>query len=221
MDERLKMAAFAFVAAACTGGIWLMQASGPKAASAAVDPLPEDQRIAQIVREEVNRELPGAVEAEVRHQMELAGRKAQENQDQQAELLRREAEKWAPAYQAGPDLQRLRSGLELYKIQHHDHYPTLAALQDWKILLCVTDDTGKITGTVAPGIYSRDGGFGPYLQSSPLNLFNQKTSVVAAGHATADAGWTYDEGTGALHIVVPAAELERAKPLNGDFEIGK
>src|SRR5262249_30646746 len=121
MDERLKMAGFAFLAAACTLVIWHMQ-TGPRpvAASGSVDPLPEDQRIAEIVKNEVARQLPTAVQAEVEHQLDLRARRDAAKQQEQNDLLRREAEKWAPAYRAQSDLQILRSQIELYRIQHND-----------------------------------------------------------------------------------------------------
>jgi general secretion pathway protein G len=101
------------------------------------------------------------------------------------------------------DLQTLRSQLELYNIQHLDHYPNVesadsgvnwAATTDADFVLRMTgktDEYGQTTGTT----------FGPYMQNFPTNAFNGLNDVsVTAGAAPADgsSGWHFDTSTGRL-----------------------
>lgn len=94
-------------------------------------------------------------------------------------------------------LLRVRTKLQLYAMQHGDRRPTLAQLQrDWSSLTACTDDNGDPTD---PGPMAS----GPYLETKPVNPVTQSAGVTAAGRATADAGWTYDEKTGELRAVLP------------------
>jgi general secretion pathway protein G len=104
------------------------------------------------------------------------------------------------------DLQTLRSQLELYKVQHLDHYPNEyydATAGAW------TADTGnfvaRLTGTT--DLYGQTSGsdYGPYLQQFPTNPFaNANTSSVefgtgAPGSADGDPGWYFDTDAGQVY----------------------
>ncbi len=92
-------------------------------------------------------------------------------------------------------LQTLHSNIALWGIQHGDHLPTLAQMQDeWKVFTAKTERDGRIVAT---------GTLGPYLASAPRSPFNGSSKVAAVGHPTADAGWTYDPDTGKLRVIVP------------------
>jgi len=90
------------------------------------------------------------------------------------------------------DLQTLRSQIELYKIQHNDIPPTLAAFEDQMTGYTLVD--GSLATASGPGVY------GPYLQKIPINQFNDLDTVQIVGTPGNDgAGWEYDEDTGAIH----------------------
>lgn len=92
------------------------------------------------------------------------------------------------------DLQTLRGQLELYKIQHQDHHPTLAQLQNaWSVLTTRTDGDGNI---------KTDGQYGPYMMGQPINPIMRLGFVAPAGKAWSNAGWTYDEKAFLLRAVV-------------------
>ena len=107
-----------------------------------------------------------------------------------------------------------RSLLVLYKMQHTEHVPALALMADWTALL---------EGTYADGHTGPNGGFGPYLWEVLVNPLTAASKVVAAGEAARGAGWTYDEGSGKLRAVIPAAEMGQAakRLLATDYEILK
>ena len=79
------------------------------------------------------------------------------------------------------NLQTVRSQLELYKVQHLDAYPSLAAF--------TTQMTGqtKIDGTAGTD-------FGPYMRAIPANPFTN-TNTVGNG-AVGSSAWKYDAATG-------------------------
>ena len=93
------------------------------------------------------------------------------------------------------DLQTMRSQIELFKIQHNDNPPVLAtfALQ--------MENYSDVAGTavadnnkdVATGVI-----YGPYVQSMPVNPWNDSETLGAAD--VAGVGWVYDAVTGDLHI---------------------
>lgn len=116
-------------------------------------------------------------------------------------------------------LQTIRSQVELYQIQHNGDYPTLLALQadtdglvghDWAPLTTETEVDGS-AGVPGDGIDSNN--FGPYLQQPPTNSFELSADVQAIGGAAAGVGWVYDENTGEVLAVMPAA---KATELNMD-----
>ncbi|MBA7525149.1 hypothetical protein ES705_17298 [subsurface metagenome] len=90
------------------------------------------------------------------------------------------------------DLQTLRSQIELYKVQHNDIPPTIAAFEDQMT------KQSDIDGTVPPAAGMPV--YGPYIQKIPMNQFNDLDTVVAGPPTGTDrGGWAYDEDTGAIH----------------------
>ena len=82
------------------------------------------------------------------------------------------------------NLQTIRSQIELYKIQHNDNEPTLAAFTAQ--MTAQTDITGA-AGT----------DFGPYLQQIPVNPFTNDNTVDHDGTA-GNGSWDYDEADGSF-----------------------
>ena len=84
-------------------------------------------------------------------------------------------------------LQTIRSQLELYRVQHRGDYPVLTT--NWNQM------TGK---TDSDGTANASGDFGPYLQQSPVNPFEDSFTVsgtdAADGTAAADVGWVWVSG---------------------------
>ena len=95
-------------------------------------------------------------------------------------------------------LTTLRSQIELYKIQHNDNPPTLAAiveqLEDYS-------DVDGVTAT-AKGTPISSGGngiiYGPYVRDVSDNPWNNSDTFAAAD--AAGVGWVYIELTGDLYI---------------------
>jgi hypothetical protein len=124
---------------------------------------------------------------------------------------------------ATSQVHTLRSQVALYRLQHQERLPTLAQLQDgWGVLVrrtyvegsFVPDGAGPRRGPRASHVS------GPYLQQPPVNPLTKSSKVVAAGNATADAGWTYDESTGYVWAVAPA-ETEPVRLARDYFEVVK
>ena len=90
------------------------------------------------------------------------------------------------------DLQTLRSQIELYKIQHNDIPPTLADFTDQ--MTKYTDVAGVLQPAAGPGVY------GPYIQTIPVNQFNDLDTVLSTPPAGNNGGgWEYDQTTGAIY----------------------
>jgi len=93
----------------------------------------------------------------------------------------------------------VRKQMEVWKLDHADNLPTLAQLQagasDWESF------TGK---TTQAGDVDAVGRLGPYFPTPPMNPFTNSTLVVEAGSPVITAGWTYDQNTGILKLVLPA-----------------
>lgn len=93
----------------------------------------------------------------------------------------------------------MRRQIDLWKLHHNDNYPTLAQLQqganDWDVLTNRTDDSGTVDAA---------GEHGPYVITPPDNPLTGSSLVVAAGAPVATAGWTYNQATGALKVILPA-----------------
>lgn len=121
----------------------------------------------------------------------------------------------ARAAAAASMLQSVRSQNELYKLIHKNQPAKLADVAEWQVFLNVTNEDGKTPG---PG----ERPTGPFLRNAPVNPLTGQSKVVAAGKASADAGWTYDEKRGRLYLIVPAdasipggltaEDVERVKP---------
>lgn len=108
-------------------------------------------------------------------------------------------------------LKTLRKTLQLWHAEHGANYPTLAQMQagteDWAGFLGRTDLDGTLN--VA-------GEHGPYLTKSPLNVLTRSSLVADTGAGTASHGWTYDETTGMLRLIVPAESNIAVFNLNAD-----
>jgi len=100
------------------------------------------------------------------------------------------------------DLQSVRSQIELYKIQHNDNLPGVANGTH-------TASIGFVSAlTTQTDIFGEAGtDYGPYLQKTPTNQFNNNNSIridgAAAGAGT--DGWRFDTATGAFHADDTAA----------------
>ncbi|MEX2213876.1 MAG: prepilin-type N-terminal cleavage/methylation domain-containing protein [Phycisphaeraceae bacterium] len=100
---------------------------------------------------------------------------------------------------AHTQINAIRTQLQAFEADHRGQFPTLVDLQqgalDWDVL------TGK---TDADGTLNAAGALGPYLSGPPMNPFTKSTLVVEAGSPVATAGWTYDEDTATVRIIIPA-----------------
>ena len=87
-------------------------------------------------------------------------------------------------------LQTLRSQIALYKLQHQDTLPDLVS--SWDPLLKKTD----VSGSTSPATGAQT--FGPYMQDTPTNSLNGKTTVTdGTGNVSAATGFVYDYAAGA------------------------
>ena len=87
-------------------------------------------------------------------------------------------------------VQTLRSQVALYKLQHQDTLPDLVT--SWDPLLKKTDVSGSTSP--ATGVQT----FGPYMQDTPTNSLNSKTTVTdGTGNVSAATGFVYDYAAGA------------------------
>jgi len=99
------------------------------------------------------------------------------------------------------DLQTLRSQLELYNIQHLDHYPDVKSEDGgatWTAdtpnfvarLIGTTDQYGQTSGTT----------FGPYMQKFPTNSINGLDTVRVDGAAAGENkdGWHFNTTSGRM-----------------------
>lgn len=92
-------------------------------------------------------------------------------------------------------LQTIRSQIELYKNQHNDDWPTADGTSDgawdWARLTAETELDGS-----APE--AGDTVYGPYLQKTPDNPFEDSATVDGTpdtdGTAAAGVGWVWDGG---------------------------
>lgn len=99
-------------------------------------------------------------------------------------------------------LQTIRSQLELYQVQHHGVYPDLTG-KGWAQLTRTTDTQGNIVSRGARG-------YGPYLKTPPKNTLTGRSKVVGSRKDIGpDAGWAYNQKTGAIYAIVPAAVAEQ------------
>ncbi|MEI7767507.1 MAG: prepilin-type N-terminal cleavage/methylation domain-containing protein [Phycisphaerae bacterium] len=107
-------------------------------------------------------------------------------------------------------LSTVRAQIELFKLQHNDTYPGLAASTNgttaWAPMLIKTDAV-TTSGTTAVAT----GTFGPYFTVPPTNALNQKAGIViadldaTAANATTTDGWVWDSTDAKIKAIVPAA----------------
>ncbi len=97
------------------------------------------------------------------------------------------------------NLRTMRSQIELYSVDHDNHYPEIQG-NDLQQLYRATNDAGQMD---VPGpLYPH----GPYIDSVPYNPYddsNRVTAVAAAGQKPAGpvgslGGWQYDQSTGEI-----------------------
>ena len=79
-------------------------------------------------------------------------------------------------------LSSVRNQIEVFKGQHNDMPPQITGM--WTLMLTFTDTTET---NVANPSGTR---WGPYLQSAPINPFNNKTAVSTTA-TDANSGWYY------------------------------
>lgn len=107
-------------------------------------------------------------------------------------------------------LQLLRSQIELYKVQHHDHPPmqaadgTVAFDAQFKQMVYCTDMDGQVKSKKSRTVRDKVYTFGPYLERIPKNPFNGSQGIVRALDKDAvpvagGAGWAYVPETGAIY----------------------
>jgi len=62
------------------------------------------------------------------------------------------------------------------------------------------------------GAWAEDETLKPYLKPAVVNPFTGKARLAAHGHATVDAGWSYDEATHTIRLVAPAGQFLASFP---------
>jgi general secretion pathway protein G len=100
------------------------------------------------------------------------------------------------------DLQTLRSQLELYNIQHLDHYPDVQSTDSGTTWTADTANfSPRLTGQSSQyGQISAGAAFGPYMQNFPTNAFNGLNTVRVNGAVPGAGthGWQFTTATGRL-----------------------
>jgi general secretion pathway protein G len=105
------------------------------------------------------------------------------------------------------DLQTVRSQLELYKVQHLEHYPDMVddgsgwAADTDNLVARLTSRTNAQGEIMGDGDSAADFPYGPYLQKFPSNPFaSDNASTVATGtgdpEGDGDPGWFFATDTG-------------------------
>ena len=119
-------------------------------------------------------------------------------------------------------VQTVQTQLMLYKLQHNDRLPTLAQLQDnWDVLAKQTYVDGSLAVDGAATVRGkRTATYGPYLREVPVNPLTNSSKVAAAGKATVEHGFTYDQRSGKVWAVA-AANSEQVRRAPGYFEVAK
>ena len=97
------------------------------------------------------------------------------------------------------DLRRVRSQIEFYKFQHNDQLPAATGETTDDFIRRITTETD------ASGNVGSD--FGPYMQSIPVNPFNDLSTVRIDGGAAGSNsdGWRFDTTTGVFQADDSAA----------------
>ena len=90
------------------------------------------------------------------------------------------------------DLQVMRLAIELYEVQHNDDLPGAAAGVSFQ--QAMTQKT-NVDGTLNPA-----GRYGPYLQKTPTNPFNELDTIEIDGVIGGGThGWHFNSTTGQFH----------------------
>ena len=97
-------------------------------------------------------------------------------------------------------LQTIRSQLELAQMQHTGVYPDLVT-DGWDTMTGITEQVAAYT--VGNGDTND---VGPYLQQPPTNPFAGVADLTSVA-ADTSAAWQYDDATGEIFAVVPAAKV--------------
>jgi len=185
--------------AALMSGFLILSAPAADAPQTPVQSI-DRETLNRMVQEEVQRQLPAAVKAEVARKFEEVIRQTELRDRLNASLSL---------------LQTLRGELELYSIQHDDRFPALSELTNWKALLEKTDSQGHYEGHFAGKTI-----VGPYLDEVRPSPLTGHSKVVASGTASPADGFTWDAATGTLRLVVPTGDPELIKALSKkDFEV--
>lgn len=106
-------------------------------------------------------------------------------------------------------LQSLRSQIELYKIQHNDFCPTLDAFDEAMTMCSNSNTTDAADYQARTALNTTTHPYGPYMQSIPLNPWNNSRTLAAAD--AGGAGWVYNEVTGDIFIAVSDVTDTEAK----------
>jgi general secretion pathway protein G len=105
------------------------------------------------------------------------------------------------------DLQTARSQLELYKVQHLDHYPSEVYTAGTGWGADTANFVTRLTGTTDMYGATTGSDFGPYLQKFPENPFNASSAVRfgdGADIGTGTEGWYFNTTTGKFSPNDPA-----------------
>ena len=87
------------------------------------------------------------------------------------------------------DLQTIRSQIELYKIQHNNNLPGTQQ--------SVSFENAMTNKTDVDGTLNASGLYGAYLQSVPINPWNNKSTVETSGTVgDGSSGWNFNTTTG-------------------------
>ena len=97
------------------------------------------------------------------------------------------------------ELNSVRKQMMSYALDHNENYPTL--IQLWSNLTDQTDVEGN-TGTE----------YGPYILKAPRNPYTGGSTCAADN----SADWEYDETTGTIRGVVPAAFIAEMNMSSAD-----
>jgi general secretion pathway protein G len=106
------------------------------------------------------------------------------------------------------DLQTIRSQLELYKVQHQDHYPNMVCTNGtWAADNSTANFVSRLTGTTDVSGVVGNTGFGPYMQKFPTNSLASANASSVAFQATGaaptpdgDPGWIFDTSDGKVYV---------------------
>ncbi|MEI7767509.1 MAG: prepilin-type N-terminal cleavage/methylation domain-containing protein [Phycisphaerae bacterium] len=110
-------------------------------------------------------------------------------------------------------LSTVRAQIELFKLQHGDHFPEFAESTDgltaWNILL-IRSDVNTFAATSTPVV---NGNCGPYFHNPPLNALNNKQGILLSTTiAGTTNGWSWDPNTGQLRAIIPTGWVTGKAP---------